>query len=73
MKRGNKELRTQNEALFSQRNSALAQLNVMVEEKKAMELDLYHKVRISFVVSSVDPKPLSRRVPIRCATVCADP
>ena len=43
--RSNKELRTQNEALFTQRDSALAQLNVLVEEKKAMESDLYNKVR----------------------------
>lgn len=42
--RSNKELRTQNEALFTQRDSALAQLNVLVEEKKAMESDLYNKV-----------------------------
>jgi hypothetical protein len=45
LQRSNKELRTQNEALFTQRDSALAQLNVLVEEKKAMESDLYNKVR----------------------------
>ncbi|ELR25515.1 DNA repair protein [Acanthamoeba castellanii str. Neff] len=44
LERSNKELRTQNEALFTQRDSALAQLNVLVEEKKAMESDLYNKI-----------------------------
>jgi hypothetical protein len=34
----------ENDALRKQRAEAMAQLNVFVEEKKALELDLYVKV-----------------------------
>lgn len=36
-------MRARNDDLLVQRESALAQLSVLVEEKKAMELDLFHK------------------------------
>ncbi len=40
----NGELKENNDILRKQRADALAQLNTLVEEKKALELDLYQKV-----------------------------
>ena len=40
----NGELKENNNVLREQRGDALSQLNTLVEEKKALELDLYQKV-----------------------------
>jgi len=42
----NGDLKENNDVLRKQRGDALSQLNTLVEEKKALELDLYQKVFI---------------------------
>eukprot|EP01087_Luapelamoeba_hula_P024543 TRINITY_DN9385_c0_g1_i1.p2 TRINITY_DN9385_c0_g1~~TRINITY_DN9385_c0_g1_i1.p2 ORF type:complete len:156 (-),score=40.08 TRINITY_DN9385_c0_g1_i1:882-1349(-) len=43
LEKGNAQLRDANDALKKQRGDAVTQLSVLVEEKKALELDLFQK------------------------------